>query len=274
MATISYPLRAGNVLTRVIEVGKGPKTVVFIHGLAARADRWVANLEPIARAGYRCCAIDLPGHGFAEKSADYPYGVPAFADFVTDFLDAAEIEHATIIGTSLGGHVGALFACDHPDKVSALVLVGSVGIVPFGREAGEIARTRSRNISRDGIAQKLRFVFAEHSLVTEELIDEEYRINNSPGAAAALEQLGSYIAERIDEDNVGNRLIELAKTKPVLLVWGALDRSVPLEIGQQALRKIKSAELVTIAGGGHVPYLEHPQVFNTAVLEFLKKAEA
>lgn len=274
MATISYPLRAGAALTRVIEVGKGPKAVVFIHGLAARADRWIANLEPISRAGYRCCAIDLPGHGFAEKSADYPYGVPAFANFIADFLDAAGIERAAIIGTSLGGHVGAHFACAHPDKVSALVLVGSVGIVPFGREAGKVARTRSRNISRDGIAKKLNFVFAEHSLVTEELIDEEYHINNSPGAAAALEQLGVYIAERIDEDNVGDRLVEFAKTKPVLLVWGALDRSVPLEIGEQALRKIKSAELVTIAGGGHVPYLEHPQVFNTAVLEFLKKAEA
>ena len=238
MATISYPLRAGNALTRVIEAGKGPRAAVFIHGLAARADRWAANLEPIAEAGYRCCAIDLPGHGFAEKSADYPYGVPAFANFLDDFLAAAGIERAAIIGTSLGGHIGAYFACHNPDKVSALVLVGSVGVIPMGQEAGENVRSRSRAISRDGIARKLHLVFAEQSLVTEELIDEEFRINNSPGAGQALAQLGDYIADRINQDNVGDRLAEFAKTKPVLLVWGDLDRSVPIEIGEQTLQKM------------------------------------
>ena len=60
---ISYPLEAGGVQTRVLECGTGGDTVVFMHGVGARADRWRSNLGPFAEAGYRCLAIDLPGHG-------------------------------------------------------------------------------------------------------------------------------------------------------------------------------------------------------------------
>ena len=274
MAIISYPFAAGEALTRVIESGSGDRAVIFIHGLGARADRWAANLEAVAAAGHHCYALDLPGHGFAGKSTDYDYGVPAFAGFVKDFADAAGIDRAALIGTSLGGHVCGMFACDNPDRVTAVALVGSVGIIPIGPEASNIVRDNVKNTTREGIAGKLQLVFAKKSIISEALIDEEFRINNSPGAVAAFDRLGDYIAERIDDDNVGDRLADLAASKPMLLIWGEEDAAVPLAIGLKASEKIAGAELVRIPGAGHVSYIEAPHLFNRTIIEFLDGAGA
>jgi pimeloyl-ACP methyl ester carboxylesterase len=63
---ISYPMRAGTVVTRVLQAGSG-EPVVFVHGTGGRAERWSRNLDAIARTGRTAYAIDLPGHGFADK---------------------------------------------------------------------------------------------------------------------------------------------------------------------------------------------------------------
>ena len=70
---ITYPLALGDQYTRVVEHGTGPETIVLIHGLGARADRWRRNIGPLADAGYRCVALDLPGHGFASKDGEFDF---------------------------------------------------------------------------------------------------------------------------------------------------------------------------------------------------------
>src|SRR6185503_9046586 len=104
---IQYPLAAAGTMTRVLEAGAGDDVVLFVHGLGARADRWRGTIERVAAAGFRCIAFDLPGHGFAGKGGDFPYGVPAFGRFLSAVLDALGLDRVFIVGTSLGGHVGA-----------------------------------------------------------------------------------------------------------------------------------------------------------------------
>jgi 2-hydroxy-6-oxonona-2,4-dienedioate hydrolase len=267
---ISYPLGAGRVITRILEAGTGPRSVLFIHGLGARADRWRVTLDAFATAGYHGYALDLPGHGFATKGSAFPYGVPGFVGFTNDVLHELGLVRPIIVGTSLGAHIGAYLACEQPSGVEALVLVGALGIVPIGREAGEAIRRNVRETSRDSIEAKLRFVFADHSLVTEQLVEEEYRINNSPGAAESFERLGDYIAEEIDRDGIGPRLATLATTLPVLLVWGEIDKAVPMTVARNASSLLGRPRLITISGAGHAPYLEQPDAFHAHVLAFLK----
>jgi pimeloyl-ACP methyl ester carboxylesterase len=257
-------------MTRVIEAGSGSRALLFIHGLGARADRWRVTLDAFAAAGYHGYAIDLPGHGFATKGSAFPYGVPGFVGFIQEVLDGLSLVRPIIVGTSLGAHIAAYLACEQPDRVRALVLVGALGIVPIGREAREAIRRNVRETSRDRIEAKLRFVLADHSLVTENLVEEEYRINNSPGAAESFERLGDYIAEEIDRDGIGPRLAVLAATLPILLVWGELDKAVPTIVAREASALLRKPDLVTISGAGHAPYLERPDEFNAHVLAFLK----
>ena len=267
--TIEYPLGAGGTLTRILEAGRGDDAVIFIHGLGARADRWRRNLGVFAEAGYHCFALDLPGHGFAGKTTAFPYGVPGFADFVGAIMDKLGLGRVHMVGTSLGGHIAGWIACHAPERVRSLVLVGSLGLVPIGAEAGDNIHRNVKATDRPDIENKLKFVLYDPSIITPEWIEEEYRINNSPGAADSFARLGDYIAEEVDQHNVGENLAEVSGGVPVMLVWGRQDKAVPLSVGEQGKALLGDANLLVIDEAGHAPYFEQAEQFNGAVLKFL-----
>jgi 2-hydroxy-6-oxonona-2,4-dienedioate hydrolase len=268
---IAYPASAGGVMTRVIEAGSGERTVVFIHGLGARADRWCRNLDEIAALGFRCLALDLPGHGFAQKSGGFPYGVPGYADFIEAFLEERGGGPVHLVGTSLGAHVAATLAVRNPARIRSLALVGATGLFPIGRAAADGVATRIKDRSREGIARKLRLVMLDPARATPELEAEEHAINNSPGSDEAFDALSRYFAARIDEDAVGEKLAAIVSRFPLLLIWGEGDRSVPLEVGRRAAALL-GARLAVMPNAAHAPYYEDPTKFNALLEEFLTGA--
>jgi 2-hydroxy-6-oxonona-2,4-dienedioate hydrolase len=271
---IAYPFEVGRWRTRVLEAGTGRRAVVFIHGLGARADRWRANLEPVARSGYHCYALDLPGHGFADKGPGFAYGVPGFAAFVRDLMTGLGVAEAALVGTSLGGHIAAWLALERAAGIRGLVLVGATGLAPLGEAERQAIARNVRDTSREGTERKLRFVLGDAGLVTPDWVEEEWRINTSAGAAQAFDLLARYFVEPggIVSHGVGDRLAELRGRIPVLLVWGKADQVVPVAVGEQAAARLPGARLATISDVGHLPYLERAEDFNRIVLDFVGRA--
>jgi pimeloyl-ACP methyl ester carboxylesterase len=269
MSAIQFPFSVGGRLTRVLMAGNGSKVVVFIHGLGARADRWRGTVERAATAGYRCIAFDMPGHGFAAKDNGAPATVPDLAQFLSGLLVGLAIPEVTVVGTSLGGHVAAYFASTEPERVRGLMLVGALGLVPIGREAGLIIRQTVIAPDRARTEAKLRFVLAEQSLITSDLIEEEFRINSSPGSTDCLQRLGDYIATKVDDDCVGPRIAAQFSPEKLLLVWGAEDKAVPVSVGKAAQAVLRNPRLILIPGAGHAPYMEKPDLFDPELLSFL-----
>lgn len=269
---IQYPLAVDGVLTRVLAAGSGPDHLVLVHGVGARADRWSRNVDALAAAGWQVHAFDLPGHGLAQKGPGPDYSVPGYARFLDGFLDAVGAVSAVVVGTSLGGHVGATLACERPERVRALVLVGSIGLAPWGAERRAASRARLRDASRPGIARKLGVVVHDPGLVTGEWLEEEYLVNNSPGAEASFAAISDYVADRIDDDLIGPRLAAMADRPPTLLIWGEQERAVPLETGRMAHAMLDGSELAVISSASHAPYFERPDEFNRVLLDFLDRA--
>ena len=191
-------MAVGPMMTRVLEAGQGDRVIVFVHGTGGRADRWSRNLDAFAKAGFHAYAFDLPGHGYASKGAGVDCSVPAYRHVLGAFMDAVGIRKAVIVGTSLGGHVVASYACENPSRIDAVVLVGSMGLVPIGDEARGRIQAGANNQSRDGIVGKLKRVIFDTTLVTEDMVEEEWRINNSAGAAESFATLGRYIVSDLD----------------------------------------------------------------------------
>lgn len=268
---IQYPVEAGGVLTRVLAAGEGDDHLVLVHGVGARADRWRRNVDPLAEAGWHVHAPDLPGHGLAQKGVGPDYTVPGYARFIDGFLDVIGAGTAVLVGTSLGGHAAATLACERPERVRALVLVGSIGMIPWGAERRAGTRGRLRDASREGIERKLRLVLHDEGMVTEEWLTEEYLINNSPGAAESFRQISDYVADHIDDDVIGPRLAELENGPPVQLIWGRQERAVPLETGVAAHDLLTGSELAVIDAASHAPYYEQPEEFNRVLLDFLDR---
>jgi pimeloyl-ACP methyl ester carboxylesterase len=267
---ITYPMAMGDLQTRVMEAGSGPKTLFFIHGLGARADRWRANLPALADAGYRCVAVDLPGHGFATKTADFDFTVPNCASLMNGLLDDLDIETATLIGTSLGGYIAATMTCDAPRRVSRLMLVGTLGIVPMGQDARDRLSARFGTVTREGIEGKLRTVLHDDArFFNESWLNEEWRINNSPGAHDAFARIADYIKDGIDNDVVGDRLAALPDRPPIAIIWGTEDKAVPPSVGEASKEVLKPELYELIPETGHCPYFEASDEFNRIVRNFV-----
>jgi len=268
---ISYPIGAGGLVTRVLECGVGSRHAVFLHGVGARADRWHDTLERYAALGMHCVAFDLPGHGFASKGREPEYSVPAFAELTLDLLNTLGMESAMLVGTSLGGHVASRVAVTHPDRVRALMLVGTMGLVPLAPEALQAIQASIVRVDRDAIRQKLHFVLARHDLITERWVEQEWRINNSPGAIEAFHALGDYLVSRSNDDNVARELRALRDNgMPMSLLWGEADRAIDLQIGERSARAIGDIPLCRIPNAGHAPYFESPEAFDSEVAPFLQ----
>jgi pimeloyl-ACP methyl ester carboxylesterase len=271
MQSITYPLAVGGGVTRVIEAGSGP-AVFFSHGLGARCDRWRGTVERMADQGYRAITWDLPGHGLASKETDGPSDVPALASHALGVMDALEVSDGVLVGTSLGAHIVAYAACQAPQRVRALGLVGALGIVPIAQETAETISRNVRVSQRELFSGKLSFVLHDPALVTEALIEEEWRMNTAPGAIEAFSRIGDYLTTRIASDYVAERCRALFPPDKLLLIWGAEDRAVPLSVGHQCREALGGPELVIIPDSNHCPYFEQPAAFDAALVPFLRRA--
>ena len=121
------------------ELGAGP-AVVLLHAGVADRSMWSEHLGPLADAGYRAVALELPGFGEA------PLSPTPWAE-VLAAMDRLGIDPAAVVGNSFGGAVALRMAVVAPDKVSSLVLVSAPapGIDPSPelRRHGSTKRPRS-----------------------------------------------------------------------------------------------------------------------------------
>jgi pimeloyl-ACP methyl ester carboxylesterase len=99
----------------------GATTIVFLHGTRLSRAQWAPQLRLLS-GGYRCVAVDLPGHG---TRAEEPFTIDAATAAVVAAIDAeAASGRALIVGLSLGGFIAVDTAEAYPDRVLGVVLAG------------------------------------------------------------------------------------------------------------------------------------------------------
>ena len=120
---------AAGVTTAVLEAGDGPP-MVLLHGPGEFGGTWLPVLDDLA-ATHRVVAPDLPGHG----ASDAPDGGidrgRASTTWLEELIAATCPMPPVLVGRVVGGAIAAEFAAAHPDRVSELVLVDTMGLAPF-----------------------------------------------------------------------------------------------------------------------------------------------
>lgn len=110
--------------------GSGGLPVVFIHSFAGSSEHWTDQLEHI-RPGHRAVAFDLRGHGRSEARAGDDVAIEDLADDVGTVIDALGLERVALVGHSIGGLAAIAYAAANPERVAAMLLVGTPGRVPL-----------------------------------------------------------------------------------------------------------------------------------------------
>ncbi len=144
--------------------------VLLIHGFASNARvNWQATgwIKTLFGAGYRVICIDNRGHGESAKLYDPQlYSASIMADDAARLLDHLHIEHAAVMGYSMGARIAAFLTMQHPQKVSRVVFAGLAERMVLGVPGGDaisdgLLADDVRDVS-DTAARSFR-IFAENT---------------------------------------------------------------------------------------------------------------
>lgn len=266
---------ASGVALRVLEAGPadGPP-VLLVHGWAVSAYLWRHNILPLAEAGYRVLALDLPGHGLSEAPSEKGrYTLEAFAAAVLEAMDACGVRRAAVAGQSMGGKVVVQAALQAPERVSQLMLYGAVGfgLIPPWQALSPLIPTPpgeliAKFIPREVIAFVQHRVYGKLGFFTERDVDEYWAPTQFPEVVRAqFQMLQEFHWGLWDE----SRLRQLPM--PVHVVFGTRDRTVRPRHAEALARVLPRGRMTWIPDGGHVVMEEVPARVNAQMLDDLTK---
>lgn len=236
-----------------LEEGEG-HPIVLLHGLMGGLSNFDELTSFFSTRGYKIYAPQLPLYDLPVISTN----VGNVAKFVSRFLKDVVKQPATLVGNSLGGHVGLVVSADYPELVHSLVLTGSSGL--YEKSFGE---TYPKRGSYEYVQTKAQEVFYDPKVATKEIVDDVFEtVNDKKKAIKTL-----YIARSAIKHNMKN---ELHKIKiPVCLIWGKQDHVTPPEVAVDFEAGLPNAKLFWIDECGHAPMMEHPDLFNEILFEWL-----
>jgi pimeloyl-ACP methyl ester carboxylesterase len=260
--------------------GEGP-VLLLLHGIAGSSQTWIPAME-LLQAEYTVVAPDFVGHGQSDKPpGDYSLG--SFANWMRDFLAVLGIERVTVVGQSFGGGVAMQFAYQFPDLCQRLVLVDAGGL---GRDVNWALRLVTLpaaeyvlpvvfpSFVRGWGDRAIRF--AERVGLRSVPVVEVWRsyrsLTESEYRRAFVRTMRSVIDPGGQTVSAMDRLY-LAERIPTLIVWGALDRIIPVSHAYEALKAAPHSRLEVMPGIGHFPQSEDPVAFVEILKDFVETTE-
>ncbi len=258
-------IQAGDVRAYARVAGEGDCTLVLLHGAEADGSMWEPHVDGLAR-GRRVLALDLPGHGRSEVATGMDCSPAGVARWFASVLDSEGVGEAALLGHSFGGVVAFNLALEVTARVSHLIGVNvanlSLATSTFREGAhrlldglvdGTLSEERARSLLAD--------IYMKDPNDADIVAGVEFW--SRPGVRAFFSGGGVDFSRSLPVW----RLREV--TTPTLMVWGDRDRFFPVDEARTAAMYIPHSKLVVIAGGGHSPFVDAPDVFYMAVDAFL-----
>ena len=251
-----------------------PLPIVLIHGTSASLHTWEGWAAAL-RGQRRVIRFDLPGFALTGPNRQNDYSIEAYVRFVTQLVNQLGLQRFVLAGNSLGGQVAWATAVALPQRVARLVLVDASGYapesasvppsLPLGFRIARMPALRALTqytLPRSVVEKSVRNVYGDPAKVTPELVDLYLDMTLRAGNRKAL-------GRRMDQGYTGDVAGLKTLAMPTLILWGGLDRLIPLEFGQRFARDIAGSRLVVFDDLGHVPHEEDPARTVAVVKTFL-----
>ncbi len=248
--------------SRILEAGTGyPTLLVHGAGFISSADNWLGVIRPLAEK-LHIISIDALNYGKGDVF-DQEFSFAYMVDHIREIIDALGYEKVNLVGHSMGGWLGTLFAYESPHRINKLVLVAAGG-------------TQARPLT---------------SMVDWKPPSED-DIKNNAGRGMSDEDrartVEGYLAKRAKQEHVEGfgkvmkhmtnpetrvRYNTMRRLKwipvPTLVLWGSDDKTNDVSMGHELEEGIPNAKLIVYDGVGHGVPQEAPDKFAVDVLAFL-----
>jgi 3-oxoadipate enol-lactonase len=243
--------------------GQGP-AVLLLHGLGGSASSLAPLVPALLPLAPRVVMLELPGHGRSPEPADGPLGAREYGSVVIACAAEMAREHGgriAVVGNSLGGALSLYTAHERPD-----LCAGVVGLNPAGAELSDEAMNSLPRAFTDpnaGAAQMARLLFHRTPWPFWLVARDFARHWGTPTVQRILDD-----ARSGSDRSLGMHVLTDIHV-PVLILWGAEDRLLPLRSVEDFAR-IEGARVVMLQGCGHLPQLEKPALTRRSVADFIQ----
>jgi len=255
----------------VVEAGEGPP-LLLVHGLGGAKEDFTDHVERLGRHA-RVVTFDHRGHGESGKPDDpAAYSFDRLAADTLQVADALGIDSFRLLGYSMGGMVARRIMQTNPDRVDALVLMGTAAAPPPSLDPEVVRLGATLAVEPDGMNQ-LRVLLddaevlgspAYQRVVAERAGYAEFGAHKweclAPVGWATL------VVEIVEQPDQLDRLREVRV--PTLVVVGEQDKTF-LEPCRAIAATMPGAHLVEIPNAGHAPQFENPDAWVLALEGFL-----
>ncbi|MEM6767115.1 MAG: alpha/beta hydrolase [Bacteroidota bacterium] len=239
---------------KYIEKGNGP-VLLLLHGLFGA----LSNFRDVFEAFSTHYKVIIPIIPIYEQTK-VKSSVEGYTQYIEEFVDYKGIDKATLLGNSLGGHIALVYTLKRPEKVESLILTASSGLFESGMGTGF-----PRRGSYEYVAERVAYTFYSPKVATKPLIDDVFGIVNDNYKTLRVLK----IARSAQRHNMRDDLNRIHV--PTLLIWGLNDNITPPHVAHEFDKLIPDTELRFIDKCGHAPMMEHPEVFNQYLRDFLNK---
>jgi pimeloyl-ACP methyl ester carboxylesterase len=265
------------------------KIVLLLHGKNFSGFYWEPTIEFLAQQGYRVIAPDQLGFGGSSRP-DIHYSFHQMAGNTKALLDYLGVKQVDVIGHSMGGMLGVRFTLLFPETVEKLVLENPLGLedyrklVPYLPLQQQYAAELSQTYEKMRDYQKSYYPGAWKPEYEIYVRDQASVIGTGEYARDAWSS--ALTDEMIYEQPVVYEVGEISR--PTLLIIGQDDRTVVgknrlppslqsmagqyPELGRKTHAAIKGSTLVEVADCGHIPHIQKPEQFRSAVVTFFAVA--
>jgi pimeloyl-ACP methyl ester carboxylesterase len=251
------------------EIHGSGEPVVLIHGLSMDSSTWF-NQVPTLSQNYQVIVFDNRGVGQTD-APDEDYSTEMMADDTVALLKFLNVDSAHILGFSMGGMVAQIIALKYPELVKSLLLNATAA--QFPAKAKHLVQTWLRmlneNVSLETrVREGFLWVYTDDFFEDDETvmasvnlaIDHPYPLSNH-GFAGQVSALMKH--------NTRSQISQILV--PTLVLIGKDDVLIPIEFSEELAVRIPKAELVILERGGHNCWIEFPELFNQAVMQFLER---
>ena len=252
-------LEADGLRTRALRAGRGDTTLVFLHGFGESLLSWRPILDRFTR-NYHVLAVDLPGFGLADKP-DSGYSYPRYRAWLDALLTRYTSGPLVLIGHSMGGQLAAGYAHDEPGRAVAAILLDPAG---HGLNPDLMDSVGFAAANTHWITSALPWLLPVHdsSWMTETAEMLAYEpITDSAATHAARSVLQQFDFAALTGEFASIR-------QPVLLIWGSLDQTIPLETGDSIAAKLPCRRY-TVLNTMHRPHQTVADTVAATMLSFL-----
>lgn len=260
-------LQLGDHTVLYSEGGKGPETVLMVHGFSSSADNW-NRMAPRIGKHYRVIALDLPGWGESQRIDSASYNYSAQVERFHQFVQQMSLRRFHLMGHSMGGGISSRYAATYPEQIITLTLIAPHGVTE--PEAGDLAQSVGRGdnwlvvTSEAGLNRLLDKAFMKRPYIPGPVIKFM-----SKRVVAGSEKTGKIFAEiQTTAPPLADLLGQI--TAPTLIIWGDQDRLIHVSAAQVFHQGIKNSELVVLHTG-HMPPVENGRECAERFLAFVHK---